>query len=233
MSVQAVWLAYIETMATDSNTEPSTNAVLVFTKVPEVGKVKTRLIPALGAEGATELYRRLLDRQIHWLANETNYAIQLWISSLEEHPLIQKLVEDCGLTLHCQQGKDLGERMHQAAITALQKYQKVVLLGVDCPALTADHLQQTFNWLEREDAVLGPAQDGGYVLLGLKAVAPSLFKEHNWGAADVAETTRAALRGLEWRWCELPVLWDLDRPEDLIQLKTLGIEVDGQDLLVG
>jgi uncharacterized protein len=216
-------------MQIDDVTAPS-KAVLVFTKVPEVGKVKTRLIPALGAEGAAQLYSHLLHRQIDWLTRATDYAVQLWVSPSIEHPLIQALAEDFALTLHRQQGMDLGERMYNAANTALQQYQKVVLLGVDCPALKAEYMDQTFAWLERDDAVLGPAEDGGYVLLGLKTAAPQLFRGHNWGAADVAETTRTALRGLGWHWRELPLLWDLDRPEDLSQLQSLGIEVNAQEL---
>ncbi|MES9860697.1 MAG: TIGR04282 family arsenosugar biosynthesis glycosyltransferase [Candidatus Thiodiazotropha sp. LLP2] len=219
-------------MAAEYNTAPSSSAVLIFSKVPEVGKVKTRLIPALGAEGATELYSRLLQRQLHWLAKEKEYDIQLWLSSNKAHPLIQALAENYDFNIHYQQGIDLGERMFHAANTALRYYKKVVLIGVDCPAMTVEHIKQTIAWLDTVDAVLGPAQDGGYVLLGVKAAAPQLFRGHNWGAEDVAETTRTALRGLEWRWCELPLLWDLDRPEDLIQLKSLDIGVDGQGLLV-
>ncbi|MES9940545.1 MAG: TIGR04282 family arsenosugar biosynthesis glycosyltransferase [Candidatus Thiodiazotropha sp. 6PLUC2] len=219
-------------MAIEYETASPSNAVLVFSKVPEVGKVKTRLIPALGAEGAAELYSRLLQREIHWLAKEKSYQIQLWLSSNKAHPLIQTLAEDCDFTVHYQQGSDLGERMFHAANRALRHYRKVVLIGVDSPPLTVDHIQQTFTWLETEDAVLGPAQDGGYVLLGLKAAAAELFRGHNWGTEDVAETTRSALRSLEWSWRELPLLWDLDRPEELIKLKALGIEVDGQDLLL-
>lgn len=215
-------------MEIEAATAPSSMAVLVFTKVPEVGEVKTRLIPALGAEGATQLYSHLLHRLLDWLTSTTDYPLQLWVSPSIGHPLIQTLAEEYALTLHAQQGVDLGERMYHAANRALQQHQKVVLLGVDCPALKAEYLDQTFAWLEREDAVLGPAEDGGYVLLGLKTAAPQLFKGHNWGAADVAETTRAALRGLGWRWGELPPLWDLDRPEDLSRLQSLAIAGSGQ-----
>jgi rSAM/selenodomain-associated transferase 1 len=199
-------------------------AVLVFTKIPQVGRVKTRLIPVLGAEGASELYRRLLRRQIHWLARETNYPIQLWITPSKDHPLIRSLADDYHLTIRYQQGCDLGERMHHAAREALLHYRQAVLLGVDCPALTADYLHKACDWLATEDAVLGPAEDGGYVLLGLKEAAAALFQGHHWGGGDVAETTRASLRGLGWRWRELPMLWDLDRPEDLPKLEELGIK---------
>ncbi|MBV2121635.1 MAG: TIGR04282 family arsenosugar biosynthesis glycosyltransferase [Candidatus Thiodiazotropha sp. (ex Ctena orbiculata)] len=203
-------------------TEPS-RAVLIFTKLPEAGKVKTRLIPALGAEGAANLYRRLLDRQLAWLTAETEYSIQLWLTPSTDHPMTRQWQSKPALSLFLQQGEDLGERMMHAARSALQRYQQVVLVGVDCPALTSAHLQQAFVWLESYDGVLGPAQDGGYVLLGLKSTPLSLFRGHHWGEAEVAETTREAMRQLGWKWRELPLLQDLDRPEDLVQLKELGI----------
>jgi rSAM/selenodomain-associated transferase 1 len=202
----------------------TSTAVLVFTKIPEAGRVKTRLIPALGAEGASELYSRLLRRQIHWLVKETIYPIQLWVTPSKDHPLIRTLADDYHLTIRYQQGCDLGERMHHAAREALSHYRQVVLLGIDCPALTADYLRKACDWLAGEDAVLGPAEDGGYVLLGLKEAAAPLFHGHNWGERDVAETTRAAFRGLGWHWRELPTLWDVDRPQDLPQLEELGIK---------
>ena len=205
--------------------DPASAAVLVLTKAPHAGQVKTRLIPALGEQGAAELYTRLLRRQIHWLSRQTPYAIQLWVTPEEDHPLLRELAETYGLERHRQRGCDLGERMHHAARSALQSYQRVILLGVDCPALTAAHLRQAFVWLERHDGVLGPAEDGGYVLLGLKKAADPLFQGHNWGEADVAATTRAAFRELHWSWRELPLLWDLDRPEDLPLLRQLGISL--------
>ncbi|ODB87757.1 hypothetical protein A3193_02315 [Candidatus Thiodiazotropha endoloripes] len=206
-------------------TKPS-RAVLIFSKLPETGKVKTRLIPALGAERAANLYRRLLDRQLAWLTAETDYSIQLWLTPSTNHPHIQQWVNTPGLSLFLQQGEDLGERMMHAAQSALHSYQQIVLMGVDCPALTPAHLQQAFTWLESHDGVLAPAQDGGYVLLGLKSTPPPLFKGHYWGESDVAETTRDSMRQLGWRWRELPLLWDLDRAEDLWQLETLGIPLD-------
>ena len=116
--------------------------------------------------------------------------------------------------------------MGHAAEEALARHRRVLLLGVDCPALTAEHLHQAFSWLEAgQDAVLGPAQDGGYVLLGLNRFHPVLFEGHGWGGADVAHTTRMAMRQIGWRWRELPLLWDLDRPDDLAQFLQLGFEI--------
>ncbi|MEJ2621443.1 MAG: TIGR04282 family arsenosugar biosynthesis glycosyltransferase [Candidatus Thiodiazotropha sp.] len=204
----------------------ASRAVLVFSKLPEAGRVKTRLIPALGAVGAAKLYARLLERQLGWLTAEAGYPVLLWLTPSMDHPLIQQWAKSPTLSLFLQQGGDLGQRMMYAARSALQHYQQVVLLGVDCPALTPRHLQQAFAWLESCDAVLGPARDGGYVLLGLKSAPECLFKDHRWGQADVAETTRLAMRQLRWDWRELPLLWDLDRAEDLEQLHTLGITIN-------
>ncbi|MCU7851686.1 MAG: TIGR04282 family arsenosugar biosynthesis glycosyltransferase [Candidatus Thiodiazotropha sp. (ex Monitilora ramsayi)] len=206
------------------------SAVLIFAKAPYAGQVKTRLIPAIGKHAATELYTRLLEREIAWIANETPYDIELWVSPDTTHPRLQSLAKRHSLSLFVQQGEDLGERMGYAAKQALKRYRRIVLLGVDCPALKADHLQQVFEWLiAGEDAVIGPAEDGGYVLLGLNAWDDSLFHGHEWGKETVAETTRQALREIGWRWRELPTLWDLDRPSDLQQLKPLNIAVPVND----
>lgn len=201
-------------------------AVLIFAKTPQQGRVKTRLIPALGEAGATQLYSGLLRREVEWIARETPYEIELWVSPDKSHPLLQELSHRYGLKLHLQQGEDLGARMGYAAEQALRRHQRVLLLGVDCPALTATHLTQALSWLEEgEDAVLGPAEDGGYVLLGLQRSHPALFVGHAWGGAEVAETTRQAMRQIGWRWRELPLLWDLDRADDLAQFQALGIEI--------
>ncbi|MCU7946499.1 MAG: TIGR04282 family arsenosugar biosynthesis glycosyltransferase [Candidatus Thiodiazotropha sp. (ex Cardiolucina cf. quadrata)] len=200
------------------------NAILIFTKAPYTGQVKTRLIPAIGERAATDLYIKLLEREVEWIRNYTPYAVELWVTPNADHPVLKQLSLRHGLKLYLQQGSDLGERMGFATRQSLTRYRQVVLLGVDCPVLTADHLQQAFNWLSAgEDAVLGPAEDGGYVLLGLKTYQQSLFSGHNWGEGDVAASTRQVFQHLCWRWQELPELWDLDRPDDLNRLKELDV----------
>lgn len=195
-------------------------AILIFAKTPYPGSVKTRLIPALGEDETTRLYTRLLTRMVDWTCNQTPFATELWVTPGRDHPLWRQLAAEYDLPLYLQQGDDLGARMGLAAKTALTRHRHVALLGVDCPALTARHIHQTFHWLENgEDAVLGPAEDGGYVLLGLNNYHKNLFEGHHWGGGDVAASTRAVLADLGWHWRELPQLWDLDRPQDLERLQ--------------
>lgn len=199
------------------------NAILIFAKTPQAGRVKTRLIPALGERGACALYITLLERALAWICREPGCAVELWVTPQTDHPVFRRLARRYALTLHLQRGRDLGERMGHASRRALARHRRLLLLGVDCPALNSEHLRQAFRWLaEGEDAVLGPAQDGGYVLLGIKAWEERLFLGHGWGGEGVAETTRTAMRQAGWRWRELPLLWDLDRPEDLLKLADLG-----------
>ncbi|MEN8178121.1 MAG: TIGR04282 family arsenosugar biosynthesis glycosyltransferase [Pseudomonadota bacterium] len=195
-------------------------AFLIFAKAPVEGLVKTRLIPALGREGATRLYRKLLHDLLNGLAEEKLAAIELWCAPDSTHQDFQAVNRLPGLTLHEQQGDDLGERMAHAVVDALPRHRHLVLLGVDCPALTMPMLEQVFQWLaEGMDAVLGPAEDGGYVLLGLNQTADCLFQGIPWGAEVVGQMTRQCLLKMQWEWRELPELWDLDRPEDLLRLE--------------
>ena len=200
----------------------SDDAVLIFAKTPRMGRVKTRLIPALGERAATELYVSLLRRELDWISGETPYATELWVTPEVDHPVLHDLRQRHRLRLQIQQGDDLGARMSHAAREALTRHRRVALIGVDCPALNAGHLQRTFRWLaEGSDAVLGPAEDGGYVLLGMRRWDARLFTGHAWGGSDVAETTRCCFDACGFSWRELSPLWDLDRPEDLPRLADL------------
>jgi rSAM/selenodomain-associated transferase 1 len=121
---------------------------------------------------------------------------------------------DCSLIN--QVGEDLGQRMSYAVTTGLNEYRYVILIGADCPNMSTDYLKQAVIALSNgADAVLGPAEDGGYVLIGLRRTIPCLFDGLPWGTDKVLEMTRDCLRRVGWSWKELPVLWDLDRPEDL------------------
>ena len=150
------------------------------------------------------------------LASAGVAPIQCWCAPTEEHPFFRRLSRAHGLSLHIQSGADLGARMEHAARQALDETGSVVLIGGDCPVLNPGHLEQTLIWLASgADAVLGPAEDGGYVLFGLNRIDPMLFSDIEWGGSEVLAETRARLAGLGWKWRELETLWDLDRPQDL------------------
>jgi rSAM/selenodomain-associated transferase 1 len=119
---------------------------------------------------------------------------------------------------------DLGARMQAAFDETLRERATVLLIGSDCPAMTARHLRQAARALhEGHDAVFIPCEDGGYALIGLKHAAAGLFDAVEWGSAEVMATTRTRLAGLGWRWLELETLWDVDRPEDYQRLIDSGL----------
>jgi len=128
------------------------------------------------------------------------------------------------LTLHGQREGDLGARMLNAFEDALTRSRHVLLTGSDCPSLTAADLRAAARALrEGRDAVFCPAEDGGYVLVGLSQAMPALFDAMTWGTATVMEESRQRLHNLGWRWHELPVRWDVDRPQDYQRLVREGI----------
>ena len=205
--------------------------ILVFAKAPVAGSVKTRLIPALGADGAAGLHADLLrqiieriavartERRQEWPATPVAPVapVELWCAPDSRHALFQDLEQRFDLGLRAQCGGDLGERLLRASADALTRARAVVLIGSDCPDMTADILASALALLAQPnvDAVLGPAADGGYVLLALRQAEPLLFRGIPWGGERVADITRQRLSALRWRWRELPVLRDLDRVEDL------------------
>ena len=189
--------------------------ILIFAKAPEPGQVKTRLIPRLGAEGAAQLYRTLLTGLLERLTAPAVAPLELWCMPVSDDPFFGELSERFPVSLYRQKGADLGERMYDAAENALRRSEQVVLLGADCPTMDAAFVDRALLALEQCDAVLGPAADGGYVLLGLKRAAHELFVDLPWGESRVADLTRARMLDLGWEWAELPEQWDVDRPDDL------------------
>lgn len=197
--------------------DAATIPLLVFARAPLPGASKTRLIPALGADGAARLSARMLRRT---LATARGQATELWCAPDTAHPVFAECAAEFGVRLHTQQGTDLGQRMAHALAEAFGRARAGVLVGTDCPGLCAADLAEARAALATEggegaEAVLGPAVDGGYYLIGLRRPAPELFADMPWGGPDVLAETRRRLRELGWRWHELAPRRDLDRPEDL------------------
>lgn len=197
--------------------DPVTIAILA--KAPVPGLAKTRLIPALGADGAAVLQARLIERTVATANASKAGAVTLWTAPDDTHPLFGAMRSQFGVALARQPDGDLGARM-QAAVAAAGG--PAIVIGTDCPALTAEHLRDVADVLRGYDAALIPAEDGGYVLIGLRRPQPVLFSAIAWGTATVAAETRWLLsaHGLTWR--ELPALWDVDTPDDLDRLRREG-----------
>jgi uncharacterized protein len=191
--------------------------LIIFAREPVPGRVKTRLIPALGAQGAARLYRHLLGIALRAGAATPCARRQLWCAGAPaEGSECARLAAVHGCTWHHQGAGDLGARMLSALAEALAAADRAILIGSDCPDYTSAYLSAAFAALDDHDAVLGPAADGGYVLIGLRRPATALFAGMPWGTASVLDRTRAALIRLGWSWHELPTRRDLDRPEDLL-----------------
>ncbi|OIO78777.1 MAG: hypothetical protein AUJ86_03710 [Hydrogenophilaceae bacterium CG1_02_62_390] len=198
---------------------------LVFAKAPVPGRVKTRLIPALGTAGAADLARRMLDHALEQALEADIGPVELCASPALSAP------DWAGFTLppgvaHSDQGEgDLGARMARAALRHLDHDGRVLLIGSDCPALSARHLREAAAALDCHDAVIHPALDGGYPLLGLRAFHPSLFTDMPWSTPAVAELTLVRMQALEWCVWVGETLADIDEPADLAHLpEHLGLE---------
>lgn len=196
----------------------------LLARSPVPGRVKTRLIPVLGEEGACDLQRLLLERALQLPTAGFSQRF-LWLDDSPDASL-QALAEALEWTLVEQPAGDLGERMRRIVALGLAGSDAVVLIGNDCPALDAQYLNSACAALHGRSAVIGPAEDGGYVLLGLRRVDPSLFQAIPWGSDRVLDMTRERLQQLDWSHELLPTLWDVDRPEDLPRLAELGIRVE-------
>lgn len=186
--------------------------VLLFARLPESGRVKTRLIPALGAEGACRLHRRLLAHQLQMCEQQTLCPAELWLDRLSEEEVVPTT-----LPIREQRGDDLGARMLDAVTeTFTAGAEAVVIIGSDCPDLSAEYLHSALQALERgADLVLGAARDGGYVLIGLAAARASLFNAMPWGSATVLAETLKRAQEAELCYEVLPALADIDEPADL------------------
>ncbi len=198
--------------------------LLVFARAPVPGAVKTRLIPALGPDGAAELHARLLERTLETAHAAACAPVELWCTPDLDHPAFEAAAGRYGVTLRTQPPGDLGQRMQQALAATLADAGRAVLVGCDGPALTPQDLADAFTALDDHDVVLGPAEDGGYVLIGARRVSPVLFDGIEWGGPRVLRQTRGRLVALGWRWHELRMLWDVDRPDDLDRLSELGLD---------
>jgi len=197
--------------------------LLIFTRWPEPGKTKTRLIPALGSEGAAQLQKQLTEHTVKTAKSFLQQdpianGVTIFYTGTGPQQMEQWLGPD--FTYQPQATGDLGDRLQNAFQWAFdQGGKKVVVMGIDCPGITLENLQTAFNILENYPAVMGPALDGGYYLMGLTRPCSSYFEDIDWGTGAVYQQTLAKIQQDEeyqqdCHW-NLPTLPDIDRPEDL------------------
>lgn len=198
------------------------NHLIVFSRYPEVGKTKTRLIPALGAEEAATLQRQMTEftlKQVEKLAQQKQDGLNSLSVEIRFAGGDRTLMQDwlgSRWSYQPQSVGDLGERMRQAFQSAFEAGRKrVVTIGIDCPELDAATLAQAFQALQEQDLVLGPATDGGYYLIGLRSLIPQLFSGIDWGTDQVFRQTITIAEAKQLAIATLTPLTDVDRPEDL------------------
>jgi len=185
--------------------------IIVFARAPVPGRAKTRLIPKLGAARAARLHRRLTREAV-------STALAARCGPVEVHGTARhSFFASLGVPFRLQRGRNLGERMYRAVSRALGP---VIVIGTDCPALAPADLRRAARALKSGyDAVLAPAEDGGYALIGLRRKSFAFFEGIDWGGPRVYSDTARRLAGYRWR--ALRRMWDVDRPADLERLRAL------------
>jgi rSAM/selenodomain-associated transferase 1 len=190
--------------------------ILVFAKPPVAGEVKTRLAAHIGEQAAAALYEQLLCETVSMAVQSGLAPVELHVAAQICHPLFVSLAGRQPIEVKLQKGTDLGQRMCHAIQAALRTGGFAVLIGTDCPAMSVAYLQRACRQLDAGSAVvLGPAEDGGYVLIGTRTCDERLFTDIPWSSDRVLQLTRTRLQALKLPYSELDTLWDLDRVEDL------------------
>jgi len=174
----------------------------------------------LGAAGAARLQGWLLQRTVEMALAADIGPVSLWCEGDPQHPDFAICHSFAKLSVRHQVAGDLGLRM-LAALQESPTPTGTLVIGTDCPAMTAAHLRLAAQSLRDHDAVVLPAEDGGYVLIGMKTPAPQVFHAIDWGSAQVMAQTRQRLVELGWRWSEPLILWDVDRPDDFERLAAM------------
>jgi hypothetical protein len=207
------------------------SVLMVFCKAPVPGQVKTRLIPELTAEQAAALHIELSTKTLQRAVLSNLCPVQLWCTPTTDHGFFTASKAAYPLTLKQQQGADLGVRMHHAFCSALAGYSHALLLGCDCPSINGQDLEEALTALNREnEVVLAPAEDGGYVLIGLNRPHQELFDNMPWGTERVLDQTRNRIERHKLRHHELAEQWDLDTLEDLKRYQALALSGISSDL---
>ena len=196
---------------------------MILARAPIPGRAKTRLIPALGPDGAALLQELFIRNTVEKAVAADIGPVVLWVTPDADHRVFDEYRVRSSTDLSLQPDGDLGFRM----FTALDSTRgPALVIGTDCPALMPAHLQECADCLIRNDAVFIPAEDGGYVLGGMRSAHRTLFDDIPWSTPSVMAITRQRLETLEWQWEEPYILWDVDDTHDLERLSTINFPID-------
>jgi rSAM/selenodomain-associated transferase 1 len=198
--------------------------LIVFAKAPVPGQVKTRLARMIGDEAAARLAVRMLDDTLIRARTSGVGPVELCCAPDATHPEFRRAAELYDVSLSVQGDGDLGARMHRALCRGLHSYRRALLIGTDAPKLNPTLLRTAAQLLDMNPAVIVPAIDGGYVLIGLSQPQPDLFEDITWSTGSVMAQTRERLRRLGLPCAELPALPDIDEAEDLNHLPKEWLE---------
>lgn len=194
------------------------NALIIFIKNPVKGKVKTRLAITIGDDMALAIYQKLLKHTLNIVEHIAADKFIFFSDAIDEsigysNTPVHKVV---------QSGNDLGEKMKSAFVQLFKTgYKRITIIGTDCPGITANILEGAFSKLNNSDVVIGPANDGGYYLLGIKEMYNYLFEKIAWSTSAVLHSTIERCKTNNLSYCLLTALSDVDEEEDLVHLDNL------------
>ncbi|WP_439107405.1 TIGR04282 family arsenosugar biosynthesis glycosyltransferase [Congregibacter sp.] len=193
----------------------ATRLMQQFARYPEPGKVKTRLQVELSALESCAVHEELLLRTANTLIQSKQGAAELWLDRLGEQATLSAAMRLGMRGPFLQAGQNLGDRMYAAILDGLSRAGEVLLVGSDCPPLSDDYLASAFSALQESDVVLGPAEDGGFVLIACRKVCEGMFDGVSWGGGGVLKATQTSLKQHGLSCALLPELYDVDTPADL------------------
>lgn len=199
--------------------------IIIFAKAPLPGFAKTRLIPALGAQGAADLAKRMLAHTLREALAAKIGTVEICVTPAVVDQAWRSFYIPDAVQWSDQGEGDLGARLARASRRIIEMGESVLLIGTDCPQLDAAHLRRAASSLLHNDATLFPTVDGGFALLGLNRFHPFLFKDIEWSTDAVAFGTLCRLGQLGWTVRSNPMLHDIDEPADLKWLPSEWLEM--------
>ncbi|MFC3150023.1 TIGR04282 family arsenosugar biosynthesis glycosyltransferase [Litoribrevibacter euphylliae] len=197
------------------------NAVVIFSKAPIAGEVKTRLAKNLGEKNALLVYKAMLRVICKILSSQGQWDCYLSASKELDHPFFRELMDEFDLKTHLQIEGDLGAKMKTAMDDLLGAYDQVAIVGGDAISITSESLETCFDGLSNNDVALVPAEDGGYISIVAKKTDPSMFSDIEWGTEKVLEQQLARFSQMGWDTWLNSRLWDLDELDDFKRVKTM------------